>query len=228
MKRVDFTKEGGFPLTQFTLEHMQSAYNDELLAAVMAWMTQRNIYGSVFGSDRIIITGVDQALGRFTEGWICIDGELLFFEGAPQNDVKTYGIGTQTITTNAEFKDFSTHGVYSHKRAVVGGDNPAEIGDYRRIPNLAALRPILSSTKTETLSALTPGASASYDVPFIGAQPGDVVVVNVVPEHVGYIGWFGAHGIVLNDNLVRVTVTNQFSIIPSSSVEVDFMIKVIK
>lgn len=228
MKSVDFSQEGGFPLTQFTLEHMQSAYNDELLAAMMAWLARRNMFGAVEGSDRMIITGIDQVLDQFTPGWIIIDGELLFFEGASEVAVKASGIGTQTIMTSALFKDNTSHDVYKYKRAVVGGDDPVPVENYRRAPNLASLRPILAFSRKQTLPGLGAGIPTSYDVPAIGARKNDAVAISVIPDNAGYMGWFTASGVVPSDDLVRVTVTNLYSGMEVPSVDVEFKIRVIK
>lgn len=67
-KRIDLTKLGGYPLAQEDLDWLQISYRSAL--AAMA-----NFIG-----DKVIISGMVEAGGDVTAGWISIGGELVPFE----------------------------------------------------------------------------------------------------------------------------------------------------
>lgn len=69
MKRIDFTQQGGFPLTQDILGFMQEGYSD--LSAAIAAMLGGNV----------IVSGVQPNGAGYTGGWVVFDGELLPFVG---------------------------------------------------------------------------------------------------------------------------------------------------
>ena len=75
MKRFDFTKPGGFPLTQETLAFMQESYSD-LSAALVE-----------FFGDNAIVSGCNVNVsnngigGNISNGWIIFNNELIPFVG---------------------------------------------------------------------------------------------------------------------------------------------------
>lgn len=71
MNKADFnTQPNGFPLeSDATLGFMQSAYTDGL-----------NGIGKWFG-ELVIVSGVVQTGGSVSDGWIMVNGELMFFQG---------------------------------------------------------------------------------------------------------------------------------------------------
>jgi len=71
-KTIDFTREGGFPFTQDTLDFMQSAYRSILQTLIG--------YLGVPTSGYYIISGVQTSGSNLTAGWVVINGEVLPFK----------------------------------------------------------------------------------------------------------------------------------------------------
>jgi hypothetical protein len=68
MKRIDFSQPNGFPLeADATLGFMQSDYQDAI----------KGMAG--FFGDNTIVSGLQITGGSVSEGWILVDGELIFF-----------------------------------------------------------------------------------------------------------------------------------------------------
>lgn len=86
-KRFDFTKLGGFPLTQNRLAYMQEAYS-ELIGAIC----------STFGD--VIVSGCNISDGNISDGWMIIGGELLPFKSAPQQTYVKIVDETTDLTYN--------------------------------------------------------------------------------------------------------------------------------
>ncbi len=104
-KRIDFTKTGGFPLTQNALNFMQDSYRNAIEGLA-------NLAGN-----KIIISGMEESNGQVSNGWIFWNGEILPFEGGPKQMYFT-------ITENKEsevFEDNNVHEVYFSKKAKFGG-----------------------------------------------------------------------------------------------------------
>jgi hypothetical protein len=69
MNRIDFTQPNGFPLEANTLDFMQSDYQNALKGM------------SAFFGDFTIISGLTVSGGLVSDGWILVDGELVYFQG---------------------------------------------------------------------------------------------------------------------------------------------------
>jgi hypothetical protein len=78
-KRIDLTNLGGYPLAQEDLEWLQSSYRNAFAGLA-----------SMIG-DKVIVSGMVQAGGNVTNGWISLNGELLPFIGG------TIGLGGYVI-----------------------------------------------------------------------------------------------------------------------------------
>lgn len=215
MRKIDFEQMGGLPLKQPTLDFMQSGYHDHE-RAFLEWVQKR---GSLFSwqDDANILTGVEQKTQGseevITPGWIVRDGNLLYFGGAPLETVENAnGIGTQTITTTAIFKDGSTKNVFEQKIAVAGGDDPLPLNRHRRVVNLADLRPVLARAPRYQVPALAPGALTTINFNIPEAEVGDVAVVSVTEVVEG--GGSTTYGISpWVDVKARVTVAGQVQVI---------------
>jgi hypothetical protein len=106
MNRIDLSQLGGFPFTQKTLDFFQTYITDAFTAV-----------GKLIG-DKKIITGVENVGGTVSDGWVVIDGELLFFQGG--------AVGTDVIVVEtpdavqATFEDTTTKDVYFSRVATFG------------------------------------------------------------------------------------------------------------
>ena len=103
-KRIDFTKLGGFPATQFTVNWMQDSY--------------RNAFGAIAAmvGDRVIVTGVEVTGGQATNGWISYNGELLPFVGGAV--MATFVV--EEVKESRLFNDNESKEVYFTRRARFG------------------------------------------------------------------------------------------------------------
>jgi microcystin-dependent protein len=89
MKRIDFNKNGGYPLTQDTANYLQTAYT-EALGAI----------GLTFGN-KVIVSGCTISGSNISDGWIVINGEVIKFVGGTVNTkVKITETGTSLTFKN--------------------------------------------------------------------------------------------------------------------------------
>lgn len=107
-KNIDFTKNGGFPVTQDTLAFMQEGYNETITALAAT-------YGQY-----VILSGVEDLGTNYSDGWIIYNGELVKFIGG----VKTARVAIEETTADETFGDDSVNTVYYTRVAkcvTVGG-----------------------------------------------------------------------------------------------------------
>ena len=111
-KTIDFTQDGGFPLTQDELDYLQMAYNE--LIAVLGGLP-------VSGSAPVILKGMAVSGGGNTvaNGWFVYGGELIKFTGSTVTpgggEVAIVVIATSA--TPLTFDDGSTPNVIIEKTA---------------------------------------------------------------------------------------------------------------
>lgn len=104
-KRIGFTNNGGFPLTQYTLDWMQASYRN-------AFMGLAGFFG-----DKFIVSGMDEVGGNVTNGWLSYGGELIpFVGGAIAADIVVI-----ETPVSRQFEDNLSHDVYFEKVAQFGG-----------------------------------------------------------------------------------------------------------
>jgi microcystin-dependent protein len=108
-RNINYTNLGGFPLTQYTLHYMQSAYNEALTGLAK------------LAGNNIILTGVENTNGVITDGWIVWNGELLPFQGGL---LQSTFIVSQT-TEDRKFADDVTRTVYTTRFARFGSGGAA-------------------------------------------------------------------------------------------------------
>ena len=106
-KRIDFTQQGGFPLTQEILAFMQEGYSglSDAIAAVVG--------------NNTIISGVELLNDSFTNGWIVYNNELIPFVGGSGNSVYFKVFTTETPLV---FEDGANKTVKFDKYAAVAAD----------------------------------------------------------------------------------------------------------
>ncbi len=140
MKAIDFTKPGGFPLTQDQLGYLQQAYTETVTAL--------SLIGSSGGSAPVVINGMAVSYPSpgaiaVTDGWILYNGEMVRFTAS---SVSGLGVGTEAYVVIA-----ATAGSLTYN----DGSTPAVIMD--KSANLQALP---TGTPTDAfhflLSALSP------------------------------------------------------------------------
>lgn len=236
MKKIDFTKEGGFPLKQDTLAFMQESYN-ELKKALLLWFGQSGI-NDVTGL-ALILSGLDERVtgGQWmiTPGWIIRDGELLYFGGGPKNMVEEQGIGVQAISVPATYKSGSVYPVYESKYAVVGGVDAIALQQYSRIVNINDLRPILARSMVRNLEVLPPGGNRMMDLDLPGVNEGDVVVVSLSDNTGGSMEalygspeFVAVRAKVKADNKVSLFMINQHQTMSAFGGDIRIRIRVLK
>lgn len=122
-KRIDFSKTGGFPLTQNTLAFMQDSYR--LAFAALASMI----------GDKIIVYGCEVIGGIVSNGWIAVSGELIPFQGGALTDGATVVIND----TKGErlFEDGTTQTVYFDKVARFGSPGGFPFTDLKRVGTIS-------------------------------------------------------------------------------------------
>lgn len=116
MKNIDFSFNGGFPLTQETLDYMQGRDIDILKSIVQMGVP-------VGSTDPIILSGCyyDSGTTSYGSGWIYKNGEVYYFAGGA---VPALPAGAKCIiqdyTTTVVFEDATSHDVYIERKAVYG------------------------------------------------------------------------------------------------------------
>lgn len=120
-RRIDLSKLGGLPLSQKDLDWLQTSYRGAL--AAMA-----NLCGSM-----TIVSGMVEAGGDITAGWIAKDGELIPFAAG------TIGTGEFTITETSvdrTFNDGNTYPIRFEKVAQFSIGGAYQYSDLKRISTL--------------------------------------------------------------------------------------------
>lgn len=120
-KRIDLTKLGGFPVTQYTLDWMQDSYRSAFAAL------------AIFIGDKVVLHGVENLAGTVSDGWVSLNGELLPFVGGL---VAADCVVVET-TEDRLFQDGNTKTVY-YKRIVTFGAGAGSFpfADLQRIGTL--------------------------------------------------------------------------------------------
>jgi hypothetical protein len=120
-KRIDFTNLGGYPLAQEDLDWLQSSYRGALSA-------MSNLIG-----DKVIISGMVEAGGNVSAGWVSIAGELVPFEAGA---IGTGEFRIDEQATPLTFNDGNDHAVLIERIAKFGAGGPYSYADLRRIGTL--------------------------------------------------------------------------------------------
>jgi len=103
MKKIDFTKNGGFPLEQETLKRLQTAYKDELYS-----MLKQHI--GIDNDENYVISHATEN----TEGWLMINGNLY---SLAKDSTRTDFVKTVVTETALRFGDGSYRTVYTDYEA---------------------------------------------------------------------------------------------------------------
>lgn len=124
-KRIDFSKNGGFPATQYMTDFMQKSYREAFAALA-----------SLIG-DKVVVQGMSEVGGSVLNGWLSYQGELIEFAGGPLGD-NPY-ISISETKESRLFNDGSTNDVYFVKKAAISnGAGAFAYSELKRIDTLQA------------------------------------------------------------------------------------------
>ncbi|WP_343671831.1 hypothetical protein [Chitinophaga sp.] len=129
MNKIEqLTNLGGFPMTQYTLDFMQSSYHDALAGL------------SKLIGNGVIVSGMEEVNNNVADGWISYNGELLPFIGGPKQ--ATWIV--EELSESRLFADQVTRNVYFTRRArfATGG---IAYGNLQRIETLVGLRDTIAN-----------------------------------------------------------------------------------
>jgi hypothetical protein len=139
MKAIDFSKPGGFPLTQNQLNYLQQAYTEAIKALAMVGQS---------GTSPYIINGVtitNPSSGAYTatNGWVFYNNELIRFVpgsiAGASGGFEPYVVITPSATTLV-YHDGSTPSVIQDKDASLQVLPTGTVADATKFP-LSSLRP---------------------------------------------------------------------------------------
>lgn len=136
-QRIDFTNEGGFPLTQNAMAFLQDSFGEVIKAM------------TYLGGQYIILTGVTQSSPNvYTNGWVIANGEILpFVGGLGQPNLSI----TQT-TSGVTFRD-TVEKIAFYDRSIgfsVSGTIP--FSNFKRL-SLGSLKTYIDSVSAATATA---------------------------------------------------------------------------
>jgi len=124
MDRIDFTNQpDGFPLeSDATLGFLQTLLREPIEALA-----------KLAGADNIILTGLVETGGVYSDGWIFYDGEVLFFEGGAE---ATNFIIEQTVTQKANQDGTQVDRYFERKARFGSGSGEVAFSTLKRINDL--------------------------------------------------------------------------------------------
>ncbi|MBV6442764.1 MAG: hypothetical protein EPGJADBJ_04488 [Saprospiraceae bacterium] len=126
MNNIDFSQPNGFPLeADVTLGFMQSTYQNGL-----------NGIGKYFG-EGVILSGLVEGGGSASDGWIMLDGELLFFEGGT---IGSTFIIDEIVVTKANNGGTLVDRYFTRKAKFGTGGTTYNYADLQRLEGIQALQ----------------------------------------------------------------------------------------
>lgn len=134
-------------MTQETLDFLQTSYRDTFtgIAALLG--------------DLVIVTGVTDLGADYSDGWVCISGEILPFIGG----TKAANIIVEEIVTQKTFADAVDRDAWyeRHAKCASSGGNP--VASFVRLQTIKSLAPLASPALTGTPTAPTaaPGTNTT-------------------------------------------------------------------
>jgi microcystin-dependent protein len=155
-QNLDFSKAGGFPLTQKTMSFVQNSYNKVLEALA------RSI------GNYVIISGVTEISPNvFTNGWITYDNKIVPFAGGNElNFIKLVQTNGSEIFNNGNIYQVSIE--YT---AVFDGAGGAVFNSFQRL-SLTELKTMIDNTYTLAANAYNLALSVS-----VSAVPAGIITM---------------------------------------------------
>ena len=120
-KKIDFSKPGGFPFTQATLDFMQEAYKSILQTLIG--------YLGVPATGHYIISGVETSGTHLTAGWVVVNGEVLPFK----QSTKGAKIVVKESKRAVAFKNATSQDVYIDRWAEASQTQGTALAGFTRI-----------------------------------------------------------------------------------------------
>lgn len=125
-KRLDLSKLGGYPFTQKDLLWMQESYRGAFAAL------------SYLIGDKVIVSGMQEAGGNVSDGWISIGGEMIPFLGGAKG---TGEFILQETATELIFNDGESKAVRIERVARFSAGGPHLYADLKRVPAIKDTMP---------------------------------------------------------------------------------------
>jgi hypothetical protein len=131
----ELDKQGGFPLTQNALAHMQDGYSQSIGAL------------TALAGNLVILSGCEDANGLLGDGWVIIMGEVLpFRKSAKQSHIVvttereelTYETGVKHLSKVTRYAQFGSAGAEKYPFA-----------SFVRVDNLVSLRKLVNDVQSE-------------------------------------------------------------------------------
>jgi len=115
-QHIDFTKTGGFPLTQDAMAFLQNSYN-QIFGALSETLGVNNF-----------LTDVGPNLGTYSDGWVSIGGEILPFIGGASQAFVNVVESAITVT----YRDTTMNAVIITRKAVLDSSTGVPIGAFTK------------------------------------------------------------------------------------------------
>lgn len=140
-QKIDFTKLGGFPLTQNTLLYVQNSYNDVLEALARAI------------GDYVIISGVTEiSPSVFTSGWVTYDNKIVPFAGGELTIINNF-VNLVETNTSVTFENSNVFEVTTGYTAIFANTGiPFSTFDSQRL-SLTYLKSYIDAVNVTALSS---------------------------------------------------------------------------
>jgi hypothetical protein len=197
MNKIDFSKNGGFPLTQYSLDFMQKAYKEAFAA----------LAGLI--GDKVIVQGMTEAGGAVADGWLSYQGELIQFSGGPIGDLSTASIIITETKAARLFLDGSTNDVYVTRTASIGVGGAFLYSELKRINTLQAtfqsLADLITAFNIHTHNYADIAGKPLYYISHKGSfnigdiNPADMTLTVAIPNQ-GATDYIVTGSLVGNDN----------------------------
>lgn len=178
-KRIDFTKLEGLAVYQDTLDFMQTSYR-EALAAIAALC-----------GPYVIVVGVLDEGATYSNGWVCINGELLPFAGGLKNDQ----IIIEELTDTEVFGDDTVNTVYYTRRAKCGVAGGVDFVDFVRLNTIAATQINLATLTTTVASLAAVPTGTLLEFGGLAAPAGYLLCDGAAVSRVTYAALFAVIGV---------------------------------
>lgn len=177
-QRIDFTNLGGYPLAQEDLDWMQKSFRDAFAAIA-------DLIG-----DKVIISGVVEAAGSVSAGWISLGGELVPFQAGAISVDNKYII--DETTTALVFHDGSNNGVLISRIARFSAGGPYDYNDLVRTGTIKSFK-------------------AAFDALVAAYNVHTHAWADITGKPAGYITYVGSQAIgdISSDKIVTITIPDQ-------------------
>lgn len=177
-QKIDFTKLGGYPLTQKTMLYVQDSYNDVLEALARAI------------GNYVIISGVTEISPNvFSSGWVTYGNKILPFSGGDEfNFVKLI-----ETNTNETFNNTNVFEVTTGYTAVFDSvDNGVTFSQFQRLSLVSLKTDIITVTNTANSAIST--ANSALALANSGVPPFGIIMFNGSVAPAGWTLCDGSNG----------------------------------